>query len=199
MTSGSSSTSSTTDVSDETPPTAEPMLSAGWIGKHHGLDGTFHVTRPRGPLLTAGTTVTVDGVERKIVHRGGTDTRPLLRLEGIDHISMVEALRGKDLFVPRSVLPPLEDDEFWPDELVGTPVRSTGGALVGEVANVLVLPSCDVLEVRRTDAPDLLVPMHREAVPELDAKAGRIVIDLAFMGEDESSGAGDPSASGGEG
>ncbi|MBF6620894.1 MAG: 16S rRNA processing protein RimM [Patulibacter sp.] len=172
-------------MSGETPPTAEPMLSAGWIGKHHGLDGTFHVTRPRGPLLTAGTRVTVDGVERKIVHRGGTDARPLLRLDGIDHISMVETLRGKDLFVPRSALPPLEDDEFWPDELVGLPVRSTGGAPVGEVVGVLVLPSCDVLEVRRAGAPDLLVPMHRDAVPELDQKTGRIVVDLAFMGEDE--------------
>jgi 16S rRNA processing protein RimM len=173
-------------VTDSVPPSAaEPMLSAGWIGKPHGLDGTFHVTRPRGPLLTAGTTVTVDGVERKIVHRGGTDARPLLRLTGIDHISTVEGLRRKDLFVPRSMLPPLDEDEFWPDELVGMRVQSTGGALVGEVANVLVLPSCDVLEVRRPDAPDLLVPMHREAVPELDAKAGRIAIDLAFMGEDE--------------
>lgn len=176
-------------MADSLPPTsadAEPMLSAGWIGKHHGLDGTFHVTRPRGPLLTAGATVTVDGVARKIVHRGGTDARPLLRLEGIDHITAVEPLRGKDLFVPRSVLPPLENDEFWPDELVGITVRSTGGAVVGEVANVLVLPSCDVIEVRRPgDAPDLLVPMHQEAVPELDAKAGRIVIDLAFMDEDE--------------
>jgi len=165
---------------------AEPQLSAGWIGKHHGLDGMFHVTRPRGPLLVAGTTVTVDGVARKITHRGGTDSRPLLRLEGVDHITTVEQLRGKDLFVPRSMLPPLEDDEFWPDELVGMAVHSTGGALVGEVANVLVLPSCDVLEVRRADAADLLVPMHREAVPEMDAKAGRIVIDLAFMGEPES-------------
>lgn len=191
-------------MADSLPPTsadAEPMLSAGRIGKHHGLDGTFHVTRPRGPLLTAGATVTVDGVVRKIVHRGGTDARPLLRLEGIDHITAVEPLRGTDLFVPRSMLPPLENDEFWPDELVGIPVRSTGGAVVGDVANVLVLPSCDVLEVRRPgDAPDLLVPMHQGAVPELDAKARRIVIDLAFMGEDEPTAApGDSTATSDEG
>ncbi len=162
------------------------MLSAGWIGKPHGLDGTVHVTRPRGELLTAGATVTVDGVARRIVHRGGTDARPLLRLEGLEHISAVEPLRGRDLLVPRSTLPPLEDDEFWPDQLVGIAVRSVRGALVGEVAGVLVLPSCDVLEVRRPgDAADLLVPLHREAVPELDVAARRIVVDLAFMDEEE--------------
>ncbi len=175
----------------ETTSTGEPGLSAGWVGKPHGLDGTMHVTRPRGPLLAAGATVTVDGIDRKIVHRGGTDARPLLRLEGLDHITAVEALRGKDLIVPRSALPPLEADEFWPDELVGMPVHSTGGAVVGEVANVLVLPSCDGLVVRRPVAADLLVPLHREAVPELDAEAGRIVVDLAFMGEDEPTADGD--------
>lgn len=172
-------------MADATSRTDEPGLSAGWVGKPHGLDGTIHVTRPRAALLTVGATVTVDGVERRIVHRGGTDARPLLRLEGLDHISAVEPLRGKDLFVPRSALPPLDEDEFWPDELVGLTVRSTAGAPVGEVANVLVLPSCDVLEVRRPGASDLLVPLHREAVPELDAQAGRVVVDLAFMGEDE--------------
>lgn len=178
----------------------EPTVSAGWIGKPHGLDGTVHVTRPRAELLTAGATVTVDGVARRIVHRGGTDARPLLRLEGLDHISAVEGLRGTDLLVPRSVLPPLEDDEFWPDELVGITVRSTGGAVVGEVANVLVLPSVDVLEVRRPgDAADLLVPLHREAVPELDAQAGRIVVDLAFMDEDEPTDGADGPANGDEG
>lgn len=178
----------------------EPMLSAGWIGKPHGLDGTVHVTRPRSELLTAGATVTVDGVARRIAHRGGTDARPLLRLEGLDHISAVEGLRGKDLLVPRSVLPPLGVDEFWPDELVGIVVRSTAGSVVGEVADVLVLPSCDVLAVRRPgDAPDLLVPLHHEAVPELDAQAGRIVVDLAFMDEDEpDAGAGDDAGAGGE-
>jgi 16S rRNA processing protein RimM len=166
-------------------PADEPRLSAGWVGRHHGLDGTFHVTRPRAELLTEGATVTVDGVARRVVHRGGTAARPLLRLEGLDHISSVEPLRGKDLLVDRSALPPLDQDEFWPDQLVGVPVRSTGGAVVGAVAQVLVLPSCDVLEVRRPDADDLLVPLHRDAVPELDVAAGRVVIDLGFMGEPE--------------
>lgn len=162
-----------------------PVFSAGRVGKPHTLDGTMHVTRPRTALLTAGTIVTIDGVEREVVHRGGTDTRPLLKLSGVDHISEVERLRGQDLFLPRTSLPPLADDEFWPDELVGLPVTSTRGAAVGTVAKVLVLPSCDVLEVRRPAGGDLLVPLHQQAVPEMDVAARRVVVDLAFMDEDE--------------
>ena len=33
---------------------AEGWLSAGRVGRAHGLDGSFYVTRPRAPLLSQG-------------------------------------------------------------------------------------------------------------------------------------------------
>ncbi|MGX6449193.1 ribosome maturation factor RimM [Patulibacter sp. S7RM1-6] len=163
-----------------------PLVACGRVGRPHGLDGTVTVTRPRGAVLRQGVRVLVGDVEREIVRRGGTDDRPLLRLEGVDGIAAAEALRGTDIRLPREALPALGDDEFWPEQLVGLPVRSTHGAHVGDVRQVLLLPSVDVLEVRRPGGrPDLLVPMHREGLPELDVPAGRVVVDLAFLGEDE--------------
>lgn len=172
--------------------TVDPsMLSLGRVGKPHSLDGTVRVTRPRGRLLLAGTIVTIAGVEREIVHRGGTDPRPLLHLSGVDGIDAAEALRGREILIPREVAPELDEDEFWPEQLVGLPVSATTGEPVGEVTQVLGLPSCDVLEVRRPEGADLLVPLHREAVPELDVAARRVVIDLDFMGEAPSAPTGD--------
>lgn len=180
----------------DAPASAVPPVACGRVGKPHGLDGTVTVTRPRGAVLKQGVRVLVGDVEREIVRRGGTDDRPLLRLEGVDGIAAAEALRGADIRLPREALPELDEDEFWPEELVGLPVRSTRGALVGEVGQVLILPSVDVLEVRRPGGlPDLLVPMHREGLPELDVPARRVVVDLAFLGEDEPD-AGDAPAGG---
>lgn len=179
-------------AADTTPTDASPsvgevidpsMLSLGRVGKPHSLDGTIRVTRPRGRLLLAGTIVTIAGVEHEIVHRGGTDPRPLLHLSGVDGIDAAEALRGREILIPRQVAPILDEDEFWPEELVGLPVSATTGEAIGEVTQVLGLPSCDVLEVRRPEGPDLLVPLHHEAVPELDVAARRVVIDLDFLGE----------------
>jgi 16S rRNA processing protein RimM len=172
-----------------------PTHQLGRVGKAHGLDGAFAVTRPKGEHLTLGTVLIVGGVEREIVRRSGTDAKPILRLAGVDGIDAAEALRGTDLLVPRDALPPLPDGEFWPDDLVGLPVRATTGEPVGEVAEVLVMPSVDVLRVRwaaERERPDLLVPLHEQAVPVFDVPGRDVVIDLVFLDEDPPGAAGGP-------
>src|SRR6476659_5951248 len=91
-----SSTSSTADVSD--PP---HWLHAGRVGRPHGLDGSFHVTRPNAQLLREAAHVMVDDRELEITRRAGTDRSPILRLAGHDDRGAAEALRGKDLMVAR--------------------------------------------------------------------------------------------------
>lgn len=172
---------------DDALPSA-PMYALGRVGKAHSLDGSVTVTKPKGDLLVKGLKVVVGGVEREIVRRSGSDAKPIIRFDGVESIDVAERMRGQDILVRRDSLPELDDDEFWPDDLVGLPVTSTAGAVVGEVKQVLVLPSVDVLEVTRPGAPDLLVPLHREAVPELDVPGRRVVVDLAFMGEDDDAG-----------
>jgi 16S rRNA processing protein RimM len=174
------------EATDATPDV--PMYALGRVGKAHSLDGSVTVTKPKGDLLVKGRTVLVGGVEREIVRRSGSDAKPIIRFDGIDSIDVAEKMRGQDILVPRDTLPELDEDEYWPDDLVGLPVTSTVGARVGEVKEVRVLPSVDVLEVARPGAPDLLVPLHREAVPELDVPGRRVVVDLVFMGEDDDAG-----------
>jgi 16S rRNA processing protein RimM len=81
------------------------MLNAGRIGRPHGLDGSFHVTRPRGVLLALGGSVRVGDDVHEIVRRAGTEDRPILRLRGIDDRAGAEALREADLFVERAAAP----------------------------------------------------------------------------------------------
>jgi 16S rRNA processing protein RimM len=160
-----------------------PMYALGRVGKAHSLDGSFGVTKPKGEHLVKGAVVTVAGVEREIVRRSGTDAKPILRLQGVDGIDAAERLRGTDLYIHRSSLPELDDEEYWPDDLVGLPVRATTGEPVGTLAEVLTMPSVDVLRVSRADAPDLLVPFHREAVPVFDVAARDVAVDLVFLDE----------------
>ena len=56
-------------------------LRAGRVGRPHGLDGSFHVTRPLSRLLGLGMSVTVAGRSVAIVRRAGTDSRPIVRVE----------------------------------------------------------------------------------------------------------------------
>ena len=159
------------------------LLHAGRIGRPHGLDGSFYVTQPRAALLEAGRTLLVGEREDEIVRRAGTDARPIVRLASCSTRAAVEALRGADLLVPHERAPALEEDEWWPEQLVGCRVRD-GEREVGTVRRLLALPSCEVLEVARPPCDDLLVPLIQDAVRKVDVDARQIDVDLAFLGED---------------
>jgi 16S rRNA processing protein RimM len=153
---------------------------AGRVGRPHGLDGSFHVTRPRAELLAEAAFVTVGGERREIVRRAGTDARPILRLAGFEDRDAAESLRGEALLVAREDLPALGEDEWWPEDLEGCRVRD-GSRAVGVVGSVLPLPSCEALVVEREGGGELIVPLVRDAVRSVDVQAREIDVDLAFV------------------
>jgi 16S rRNA processing protein RimM len=153
------------------------LLSAGRIGRPHGLDGSFHVTRPRAPLLALGGSVRVAGAVREIVRRSGTPGRPILRLGGIDDRPGAETVRGEELLVERADAPELPAGEYWAEDLEGCAVVTPDGRELGHVQQLRALPSCEVLEVG-----ELLVPMVADAVLEISIAQRRIVVDPAFLG-----------------
>ncbi len=159
-------------------------LRAGRVGRPHGLDGSFHVVDVNAGLLGAVDTLTVDDREREIVRRAGTVSRPILRLQGSEDRESAEAIRGRELLVPRDAAPDLEDDEWWAEDLIGCAVHD-GARAVGTVRRMLELPSCEVLEVAREGGGgDLLVPLVTDAVRAVDIDARMIDVDLEFLGED---------------
>jgi 16S rRNA processing protein RimM len=153
------------------------LLNAGRVGRPHGLDGSFHVTRPVPALLVLGGSVRVGDRVIAIVRRSGTPARPILRLEGVDDRPAIEALRGAELLVARADAPPLPEGEYWAEDLEGCVVVTPDGGELGHVAAMRVLPSCEVLEVG-----DLLVPMVADAVLEVSLPERRIVVDPGFLG-----------------
>jgi 16S rRNA processing protein RimM len=157
--------------------TSSTDVVAGRIARPHGLDGSFHVARALPDALALGKTVTVDGVAREIVRRAGTDDKPILRLEGVADRGAAEALRDHELRVPRSAVPPLDEDEWWAQDLVGCWVKD-GCEPVGEVTALVALPSCEALEVG-----DRLIPLVRDAVRSVDVEGRVIDVDLGFLGE----------------
>ncbi|WBY08459.1 ribosome maturation factor RimM [Sphingomonas sp. 7/4-4] len=89
-----------------------------------------------------------------------------------------EALRGTQLTVPRSALPPLEDGEYYHVDLLGLPAVSDAGDALGKVVAIDNYGAGDVLEIERPDGKRFMVPMQPEAVPEWDAE--RLVVHSGF-------------------
>jgi 16S rRNA processing protein RimM len=152
-------------------------VRVGRVGRPHGLDGSFYVVEPSPELPATGGTVS----GRRIVRRAGTDSRPILRLEGCVSRDDAEALRGLELTVPRDDAM-LSDGEYWASDLEGCAVVD-GAVPVGFVRRMTALPSVEVLEVDRADGSELLVPLVRDCIRSIDLEARRIDVDLGFLGE----------------
>jgi 16S rRNA processing protein RimM len=161
------------------------LVPAGRVGRAHGLDGSFYVTRPRAGLLREGATLIVAGAAHEIVRRAGTDGRPIVRLEGVSDRGGAEALRGEELAIAAGEAPSLADGEWWAHELEGCAVID-GGRTVGTVVRLIELPSCEVLEVERPGGSEpLLVPMVSDAIRAVEPQQRRIEIDGSFLGLDQ--------------
>jgi 16S rRNA processing protein RimM len=156
-------------------------LHAGRVGRPHGLDGSFHVTRPNVQLLQNAESVMIDDRELEITRRAGTPQRQILRLQDHEDRAAAEALRGKDMLVARSEAPDLGPDEWWAEDLVGCSVLD-GDRVVGTVRRLVELPSCEMLEVDRAEGGELLVPLVTDAVREVDLDRRAIDVDLRFLG-----------------
>jgi 16S rRNA processing protein RimM len=145
------------------------QVTAGRVGRAHGLDGSFYVEHVTEPL-DSGSEVVIAGRTARVERRAGTDDRPILRLTGIADRNAAEALRGEPILVDGGEL---ADGEFLIADLVGCEVPG-----VGTVRRVISAPSCDLLEVG-DDA--VLVPLISDAVKSVDTASRLIEVDLAFL------------------
>jgi 16S rRNA processing protein RimM len=149
---------------------AERQVTAGRVGRPHGLDGSFYVEGASEPL-TVGTEVTLAGRRVVVDRRAGTDDRPLVRVTGVDDRDAAGGLRGEPLLVPAG---DLEEGEYLIEDLIGCEVPG-----LGTVRSVSTLPSCDVLEVGEEG---VLVPFVADAVKSVDLDARVIAVDRRFLG-----------------
>ena len=84
---------------------------------------------------------------------GQTGNALTARLSGIATKEQADALRGVRLYVPRTRLPGLPDDEFYHADLIGLEVFDTGGTPLGRVHAVLNHGATDLLEIHAPAGP----------------------------------------------
>ena len=103
----------------------------------------------------------------------------IARIAEINDRNSAEALRGTELTVPRSALPPLEEGEYYHADLLDLPAVSTTGEALGRVVAIDDFGAGDVIEIERPDGKRFMVPMRPEAVPEWDDT--RLIVSAEFV------------------
>jgi len=116
------------------------------------------------------------------------------RIKGVADRNAAEALRNVELFLPRERLPAIEEDDTWYyADLVGLAALAPDGAAIGTVAALHNFGAGDVIEIApAAGGKTLLLPFSEAVVPEVDVKAGRIVVVMPSEIEGEAEDASSP-------
>ncbi len=159
------------------------LVEIAWIKGPHGLKGRLLVLpfsgSPESIQHYSHVLVGQRGAPRKLLSVDQKRGLAIIALEGFDHISQVEHLKGEILYVRREQLSDLQEGEFYWRDLLGLKVLDTRGNELGEVVRVFSTGSNDVLEVDREKRH--LIPVTKDIIQEISLEEGRIVIDATLM------------------
>lgn len=166
-------------------------LVVGRVVKAHGVTGEVAVdVRTDDPQSRFVPGRTLRGLSRRSGSGGPAETeyliesvrqhgdRLLLRLVGVVDRDSADRLRGTLFVVDSSDLPPIEDpDEFYDHQLEGMAVSTVDGRQVGTVTEVLHTGASELLAVRSSDGPEILIPFVSAIVTSVSLSDRVIVID----------------------
>ncbi len=100
----------------------------------------------------------------------------IAKAEGIGDRNAAEALRGKELFVPRSALPAPDDDEFYYSDLEGLDVFHVDGGRFGMVERIVNHGAGDLMEITDESGKVHLIPFDKASVPVIDIENRRLEV-----------------------
>jgi len=160
----------------------ESSVLVARFGAAHGVRGEIRLwSFTADPLAVAdyGPLETKDG-KRQFVIAALRPNKDFLvaRIEGVGDRNAAEALRNVELYLPRARLPAIDEDDTWYyADLVGLAAVAPDGAAIGTVAAVHNFGAGDMIEIATASGgKTMLLPFSEAVVPEVDVKAGRIVV-----------------------
>lgn len=121
---------------------------------------------------------TAQGGERELEDVRGRQTAKgiVLRVPGIEDRDAAEALRGAELHVPRTALPPPAPGEYYWVDLEGLRVVNTRGADFGVVSHLFSTGANDVL-VARGERERMIPFVQPDYIVAVDFDVGQVTVD----------------------
>jgi len=165
----------------------EKRVCIGKIVAAHGIKGEVKVrSNNLNPLDLDryGAVENADGSKKfsiKVVGLVSTNAR--VKIAGVTTRNDAEALIGTELYVPRSALPELDEDEFYLSDLIGLDVcLKTPDKKIGKVAAFQNFGAGDIIEIKLNGQKETeMLPFTKAYVPTVNVEDGYIIVSSATM------------------
>jgi len=113
-----------------------------------------------------------------------------IHFEEVSDRNRSESLQGVQITVPSDERRQLQDDEWWPEDLIGCRVLDTDGREVAVVREVIIGDAQDRLAAEAKDGSRAEIPFVEALVLKVDIANDEIIVDLPdglFDPDDEGS------------
>ncbi len=113
-------------------------------------------------------------IEERKIHKNFL----ILKIKGINSIDDVNnILKGKDVYIKKSQLPPLEKGEYYWHELLGLEVFDIEENYIGKVTDIIETGSNDVFQVTQ-GTKEILIPYIEQVVKKVDLASNKMIVQL---------------------
>ena len=103
----------------------------------------------------------------------------IVKFKGIDNINDIEKYKGKELYVTRENAVKLAPNEIFICDLDGCKViNDDNDELIGELVDVMITGANDVYVVNTTDNKEVLIPVTKECVIDVDVDKKEVRVHL---------------------
>jgi 16S rRNA processing protein RimM len=103
----------------------------------------------------------------------------IVKFKGIDNINDIEQYKGMELFVTRENAVKLEPNENFICDLVGCNViEDENDTVIGVVEDVMITGANDVYVVKNAEGKEILLPVTKECVLDVDIDKKEIKVHL---------------------
>ena len=101
----------------------------------------------------------------------------VVKLQGIDDRDAAFACKGKQIAVPRALLPKLETEEYYWSDLIGLAVKNQQGVDFGKITDVFATGANDVVVAKSEDGIERLIPYIAQVIVEVSLEAKTMLVD----------------------
>jgi 16S rRNA processing protein RimM len=166
---------------DILPEQDELQVAIGYVRRAVGLDGRVEIELfSQDPSrVIPGFVVSIYGQKYTVA---AVAQRPkgliAVHFEGITDRDSADMLRGADVCVPESSIPPAPQDTYYHYQLIGLAVVNLSGRQIGTLSGIMETGANDVYVVTDETGSEILIPAVRDVIKEIDISNKIVKVDL---------------------
>lgn len=103
----------------------------------------------------------------------------IVKLEGIEDINQAELFRNKIVTIEREALGELPEGTYYMVDILGLPVKTADGTILGVIDDIIKTGSNDVYVLKETfNGKQILIPVIDSVVKKVDIDEGYVLVEL---------------------